>query len=183
MNVETTSFAGLRLIRPRTFGDARGFFRETFRAAQYAAAGIPGPFVQDNHSRSSAGVLRGLHYQLDFPQGKLVSVVRGEIFDVSVDLRRRSPTFGKWFGATLTEMGGEQVYVPPGFAHGFFTLSTLADVVYKCTEVYHPEDEHTLLWNDPALAINWPSGERRLSEKDTRGLTLAQAAVFESDPR
>src|ERR1051326_1029997 len=151
-----TELAGVVVIAPRVFDDERGFFMETFQRQKFAAAGIDLEFVQDNHSRSRRGVLRGLHYQLAHPQGKLVRAVSGSIFDVAVDLRRGSPTFGSWYGCELTDSNRRQIYIPPGFAHGFCVLSDTADVIYKCTELYHPEDERTLLWNDPALGIQWP---------------------------
>jgi len=156
------------VIEPSVFGDQRGFFLETFQASRYAElANINLPFVQDNHSRSTRGVLRGLHFQVRRPQGKLVRVVRGEVFDVAVDLRRDSPTFGLWHGVILNEENKRQFWVPPGFAHGFLVLSELADFEYKCTDYYAPDDEGVILWNDPDLAIDWPGGlEIQLSDKD-----------------
>jgi len=167
------------LIEPRVFEDSRGFFMETFRKSHFIEAGLPAEFLQDNHSRSCRGTLRGLHYQIEHAQGKLVRVVRGDIFDVAVDLRRKSPTFGRSIGTTLSETNRLQLYIPPGFAHGFCVVSEFADVVYKCTDWYYPEHEHVLLWNDPALGIAWPVQEPILSEKDKRGAPLAQAACFD----
>src|SRR5262249_7063611 len=142
------------------------------------AAGIDVEFVQDNHSRSRRGVVRGLHYQLAHPQGKLVRAVAGKIFDVAVDLRRSSPTFGRWYGCELSESNRRQMYIPPGFAHGFCVLSEAADVVYKCTEPYHPDDERTLLWNDPSLGIPWPVANPIVSPKDARGRQLADCDCY-----
>jgi dTDP-4-dehydrorhamnose 3,5-epimerase len=172
MNVSTTPLPGVLVVEPKIFRDARGFFLETFQAAKYAAAGIPGPFVQDNQSRSAKGTLRGLHAQLKFPQGKLVRAVRGAIFDVIVDIRRASPTYKRWTAVELSEDNFKQCYVPPGFAHGFYTLSEVAEVEYKCTEIYHPVDELHLLWNDPDLGIRWPDTHPVLSAKDNAGVRL-----------
>lgn len=174
-----TDLPGVILIEPKVFEDARGFFMETYHRPRFAAAGIDVEFVQDNHSLSRRGTLRGLHYQLRYPQGKLVRVVRGEIFDVAVDIRRSSPTFGKWWGVTLSEANRRQVYIPPGLAHGFCVTSEAAEVVYKCTDVYRPEDERTVLWNDPAIGVKWPVEGVLVSEKDARGVRLAEAEVFE----
>lgn len=168
MNVIETEIPGALIIEPRVFGDQRGFFLETFQARRYAEIGLPGPFVQDNHSRSAYGVLRGLHFQWKFPQGKLVFVSRGEVFDVAVDLRRDSPAFGRWVGVTLSEENHRQFYVPPGCAHGFCVLSEIADFQYKCTDYYHPEDEGSLIWNDPDIGIQWPLETPGLSDKDAR---------------
>ena len=155
------------LIEPIRFGDERGFFKELYQDEHYQAAGIELPFVQDNLSRSRRGTLRGLHYQLPFAQGKLLSVVDGEVFDVAVDIRKGSPRFGHWVGERLTAENHRQLYVPPGFAHGFCVLSETADVLYKCTERYHPEAEQGLLWSDPELGIEWPGeDEPLLSDKD-----------------
>ncbi|MDZ7753979.1 MAG: dTDP-4-dehydrorhamnose 3,5-epimerase [Gammaproteobacteria bacterium] len=158
------------LIEPDVFGDSRGYFQETWHAKKYAELGLPADFVQDNHSRSTRGVLRGLHYQLDHPQGKLVRVVTGAVFDVAVDIRRGSPTFGHWAGAELTEENFHQLYVPPGFAHGFCVLSETADFLYKCTDFYAPESEHGIIWNDPDIGIQWPApggaADFRISDKD-----------------
>jgi dTDP-4-dehydrorhamnose 3,5-epimerase len=173
-----TELAGIVVIEPNVFEDERGFFMETFQRPKFAAAGIDVEFVQDNHSRSRQGVLRGMHYQLAHPQGKLVRVVHGSVLDVAVDLRRSSPTFGRWFGCELSELNRRQLYIPAGFAHGFCVTSEVADVIYKCTEVYIPQDERTLLWNDPALGINWPLAKPTVSAKDARGLPLSQVECF-----
>lgn len=173
-----TELAGVVVIEPKVFEDERGFFMETFHRPRFAAAGIDVEFVQDNHSRSRQGVLRGLHYQLTRPQGKLVRVVRGSVLDVAVDLRRSSPTFARWFGCELSEANRRQVYVPPGFAHGFCVTSEVAEVIYKCTDVYTPNDERTLLWNDPALGIHWPIANPVVSAKDERGVPLSRAECF-----
>ncbi len=179
MDVRQTDLPGVLLIEPKVFGDARGCFLETFSAQRYAEHGIVGPFVQDNFSRSRRGTLRGLHYQIEQPQGKLVQVLRGEIFDVAVDLRRSSPSFGKALGVTLSEHNHRQLYVPPGFAHGFLVLSEDADFVYKCTEYYAPQHERTLLWSDPALSLEWPlTGDPILSAKDQLGRPLSDADCF-----
>lgn len=179
MNVQTTPLKGLLLITPRVFGDARGFFLETFQAQRYAEAGIHDPFVQDNHSRSAHGVLRGLHYQISRPQGKLVMVTKGAVYDVAVDIRRGSPTFGHWFGSELNDVNHHQLYVPPGFAHGFCVLSEQADFVYKCTEYYAPDLERSILWNDPDIAINWPLETPSLSARDAQAPRLKD--VLEAD--
>lgn len=167
MNVIPTTLSGVLIFEPKSFGDARGFFVETFRDAIFREHGIPA-FVQDNQSRSRRGVLRGLHYQLIQPQGKLVRVARGRVFDVAVDVRRGSPTFGQWAGALLDDQTHRQLYVPPNFAHGFVVLSEEADFVYKCTDYYHPTSEAGIAWNDPALGIDWPISpdEVKVSEKD-----------------
>jgi dTDP-4-dehydrorhamnose 3,5-epimerase len=178
VNFQPTDLPGVVVIEPTVFEDDRGFFMESFHRPKFAAAGIDAEFVQDNHSRSRRGVLRGLHYQLKHPQGKLVRVIRGEIYDVAVDLRRSTPTFGCWYGCELDERNHRQMYVPPGFAHGFCVISESAEVIYKCTAVYHPEDEHTLLWNDPALGITWPLANPIISPKDERGLPLSAAPCF-----
>lgn len=180
MQVQTTPLNGLLVIEPKVFGDARGCFLETFHAQRYRAAGVESEFVQDNLSRSGRGTLRGLHYQRQFPQGKLVSVSFGSVFDVAVDLRRHSPTFGQWHAAELSDTNRRQMFIPPGFAHGFCVLSETADFAYKCTDYYRPDDERTLLWNDPAVGIAWPDIEPRiLSDKDRRGVPLSQADVYE----
>ncbi len=173
-----TDLPGVVVIEPKVFEDDRGFFMESFHRPKFAAAGIDVEFVQDNHSRSRRDVLRGLHYQLQNPQGKLVRVIRGEIYDVVVDLRRSGPTFGRWYGCQLNERNRRQMYVAPGFAHGFCVTSESAEVIYKCTAVYRPDDEHTLLWNDPALAITWPVANPIISPKDEQGLPLTAAACF-----
>ena len=180
MKVTRTAIPDVLIFEPTVFGDARGFFLESWnwRKAK-EASGLDLQFVQDNHSRSARGVLRGLHYQVKQSQGKLVFAVRGRIFDVAVDLRKSSPTFGKWVAAELTEDNHKQIWVPPGFAHGFLTLSDIADVYYKTTDYYAPEHEHTLIWNDPTVAIDWPlEGEPKLSDKDWRGKRLAELQVF-----
>jgi dTDP-4-dehydrorhamnose 3,5-epimerase len=168
------------LLVPDVFGDARGFFFESYNRRKFAAAtGLEVEFVQDNHSRSARNVLRGLHYQVRQPQGKLVRVVAGEIWDVAVDLRRASPTFGRWAAASLDAVSHRMLWVPPGFAHGFLVLSGTADVLYKTTDFYAPEHERTLLWNDPALAVHWPlAGEPVMTDKDRRGIPLAGAETF-----
>jgi dTDP-4-dehydrorhamnose 3,5-epimerase len=177
VKVIATKLQDCVIIEPRVFGDQRGFFLETFQAERYRdAAGIDLAFVQDNHSRSGAGVLRGLHFQKSKPQGKLVRVVRGEVFDVAVDIRPASPSFGQWQGVVLSEDNHRQFWVPPGFAHGFLVLSELADFEYKCTDYYDPSDEGSLAWNDPDLAIAWPAiegAEIKLSEKDALAPSFA----------
>ncbi|HLM46497.1 MAG TPA: dTDP-4-dehydrorhamnose 3,5-epimerase [Myxococcaceae bacterium] len=179
MNVLTTELAGLLIIEPKVFGDERGFFLETFNAQRYAEAGIPGPFVQDNYSRSVKGTLRGLHFQEPQPQGKLVSVVAGAVWDVAVDIRKGSPTFGKWVGVELTADNKRQFWVPPGFAHGFYVLSESADFQYKCTALYAPQHDRGLRWDDPDLAISWPlSGSPKLSAKDAAAPRLKDAALL-----
>lgn len=169
------------VIEPEVFGDDRGFFMETWRAEAFASAGIPAHFVQDNHSRSRRGSLRGLHYQLQQPQGKLVRVVIGSVFDVAVDLRKGSATFGQWVGSLLSAENRLQMWIPPGFAHGFLVLSDSADFVYKCTDYYNPTSERVLAWNDPDLAIDWPLGtdmDILLSKKDVAGVRLRDAECF-----
>lgn len=168
MNVIETGLKDCVIIEPKVFGDQRGFFLETFQAARYAeVANINLPFVQDNHSRSGKGVLRGLHFQVRKPQGKLVRVVKGEVFDVAVDLRPDSTTFGQWHGEILSEDNKRQFWVPPGFAHGFLVMSEVADFEYKCTDYYDPSDEGAIRWDDAELAIEWPSDfDIQLSEKD-----------------
>lgn len=172
MKVSETSLPGVLLIEPRVFRDGRGLFWETYHAERYANLGIPTGFVQDNSSRSVRGTLRGLHYQLRRPQGKLVWVTRGEVFDVVVDIRRGSPHFGRWVGVTLSGEAPRQLYIPPGFAHGFCVTSKFADFAYKCTDVYVPDDERGLLWNDPEIGIQWPIAEPLLSDKDRGFPTL-----------
>jgi dTDP-4-dehydrorhamnose 3,5-epimerase len=176
-----TSLPGVKIIEPVVYGDPRGFFMETFQALRFAEAGLPTEFVQDNHSGSQRGILRGLHYQIRQTQGKLVRVVRGEIFDVAVDLRRSSASFGKWEGVILSAKNHRQLWIPPGFAHGFYVLSDWAEVVYKTTDYYAPQWERTLLWNDPQVGIGWPligGAAPRISEKDEQGKTLKDAQVF-----
>lgn len=172
MNVIKTEVEGALIIEPKVFGDERGFFLETFQVERYKElVGIELNFVQDNHSRSSKNVLRGLHFQKQKPQGKLVRVVRGEVFDVAVDIRKNSPTYGKWAGVLLSEENKCQFWVPPGLAHGFVVLSDIADFEYKCTDYYDPTDEGCLIWNDADIGIEWPEGiEPILSEKDRVGL-------------
>ena len=167
MKISHSKLEGCVIIEPRVFGDERGFFLETFQAVRYEQeAGIDLPFVQDNHSRSARGVLRGLHFQKTKPQGKLVRVVRGEVYDVAVDIRKGSATFGEWEGVTLSEDNKKQFWVPPGFAHGFVVLSDTADFEYKCTDYYDPSDEGCILWSDPDLDIPWPIANPVLSTKD-----------------
>ena len=181
MTIEPTPLAGVVVIRPKVFGDDRGFFFESWNRQQFQDAGIPSDFVQDNHSRSRQGILRGLHYQTEQPQGKLVRVAAGEVFDVAVDLRNDSPTCGQWFGCMLSAENKAQLWVPPGFAHGFYVLSPYADFLYKCSDYYHPESEVTLAWNDPTVAIDWPLVDGQppeLSAKDDAGLGWAQAPKF-----
>jgi len=178
MQFIATEIPGVNVVEPKVFEDERGFFMETFHQPRFAAGGIELPFVQDNHSRSKRGVLRGLHYQLRYPQGKLVRAVRGESFDVAVDLRRSSPTFGRWFGTTLSETNRRQLYVPPGLAHGFCVLSEVAEVLYKTTDVYHPEDERTVQWNDPDIGVAWPIDDPVVSAKDAKGTPLNEAECY-----
>jgi dTDP-4-dehydrorhamnose 3,5-epimerase len=174
-----TAIADVFMIAPKVFGDERGFFLESYNRRAMAELGIDAEFVQDNHSRSAKGVLRGLHYQIRQPQGKLVRVVAGEIYDVAVDIRRSSPTFGRWVGMTLSADNRRMAWVPPGFAHGFYVTSDTAEVLYKATDYYAPEHERSLLWDDPALAIDWPlAGEPLLSDKDRKGLPLSVAEVY-----
>ena len=166
MKVQETALPGVLVVEPLVHRDARGFFLETWREEQYRAAGISGPFVQDNHSRSTVGTLRGLHAQLSRPQGKLVRVIEGEIFDVAVDIRPHSPTFGRWVGERLDQDNFRQLWVPPGFAHGFCVLTETAQVVYKCTDYYDRADEITISWRDPEVAIEWPIADPLVSAKD-----------------
>lgn len=182
MNVRPASIPDVLVLEPKVYGDDRGFFMESWNARAFAAAGIGAAFVQDNHSRSARGVLRGLHYQLRQPQGKLVRVVSGEIWDVAVDLRRSSPSFGRWTGERLDAASHRMLWIPPGFAHGFLVLSGTADVLYKTSDYYAPEHERSLLWSDPALGIDWPLAEAGgtpvTSERDRRGQPLAEADTF-----
>ena len=173
MNVDSTPLPGLLVITPRVFADARGFFLELFHAEKYAAHGIVGPFVQDNWSHSVKDTLRGLHFQDPRAQGKLVCVTRGAAFDVAVDIRDGSKTFGQWFGLELSDSNRKQLWIPPGFAHGFCALSDETDFVYKCTEVYAPECEHSILWNDPEIGIDWPTKTPLLSKKDLAARPLS----------
>ncbi|GAB1392833.1 dTDP-4-dehydrorhamnose 3,5-epimerase [Rhodocyclaceae bacterium] len=174
-----TAIPEVFLIEPKVFGDERGFFYESWNKQTLASIGLDVDFVQDNHSKSQRGVLRGLHYQIQHPQGKLVRVVAGEVFDVAVDLRQSSPTFGKWVGFTLSAENKRLAWIPPGFAHGFVVTSETAEFLYKTTDYYFPEHERSLLWNDPAVGIVWPLvGEPQLAKKDAAGLPLAEAEVF-----
>ena len=166
MKVIPTELAEVLIIEPQVFGDARGFFLETYQQQRYAAAGLPQTFVQDNHACSAPGTLRGLHYQVKHPQGKLVRCVRGAIFDVAVDIRRGSPTFAQWVGVELSAENKRQLYIPPGFAHGYCVPQVESEVEYKCTDFYRPEDESGVIWNDPGIGIRWPVAQPRLSEKD-----------------
>lgn len=181
MNIIPTALPEVVVLEPKVFGDARGFFFESFNQRAFdAATGTAHQFVQDNHSRSTKGVLRGLHYQIEQAQGKLVRVASGAVFDVAVDIRRSSPRFGQWVGVELSEQNQRQLWVPPGFAHGFLVLSASADFLYKTTDYYAPAHERCIAWNDPALGIVWPlAGEPpQVSAKDAQGATLAEAAVF-----
>lgn len=180
MQVIQTALPDVLIIEPKVFGDSRGFFMESYNAHRFReVTGLDVDFVQDNHSRSGKGVLRGLHYQIRQPQGKLVRVVRGSVFDVAVDLRRNSPAFGKWVGVELSEDNHRQLWIPPGFGHGFLVLSESADFLYKATDYYAPEHERCVRWNDPAVAIAWPlDGEPVLSAKDRDGKPLGEAEVF-----
>lgn len=176
LQVIETKLPGVLLIKPNFFEDPRGFFMETYQQREYAEAGIASTFVQDNRSHSIRNTLRGLHYQLEQPQGKLIYAVTGEIFDVAVDIRQGSPTFGKWTGIILSEMNKYQIYVPEGFAHGFCVMSKTADIIYKCTDFYKPGDEYGILWDDPDLDIDWDVDNVVLSEKDARNKRLADVA-------
>lgn len=179
MKVERTAIPEVLVLEPKVFGDARGFFMETWNERTFENLGIKEKFVQDNHSRSSKNVLRGLHYQLRQAQGKLVRVTAGEIWDVAVDLRRSSPSFGRWVGARIDAESKRMLWIPAGFAHGFLVLSERAEVLYKTTDYYAPEHERTLLWNDPALAIAWPlAGDPVMTDKDRHGKPLAAADTF-----
>lgn len=182
MNFTPTFIPEVILVEPRVHGDARGFFMETYQQKEFATAGIDYEFVQDNHSRSTQGALRGLHYQLKHTQGKLFRVIIGEVFDVAVDLRCSSPTFGKWVGFTLSAENKRMLWVPPGFAHGFYTISDFVEVIYKTTDYYAPEYERSIIWNDPDINIQWPELTKEkliLSPKDAQGMTLQEAEVFE----
>jgi len=179
MKVTPTALPDVRLIEPRVFGDERGFFFESWNARAFAAAGLPATFVQDNHSRSARGVLRGLHYQVERPQGKLVRVIHGEIFDVAVDLRRESPSFGRWAGEVLSAENRRQLWIPEGFGHGFVVLSDSAEVLYKTTDYWYPEHERSVLWNDPAIGIVWPLTQAPvLAPKDALAKRLNEAQVY-----
>ncbi len=174
MRFVPTELPDVIVVEPDIHRDGRGFFLETYHAEKYRGGGIDGPFIQDNHSQSVAGTLRGLHLQMRRPQGKLIRVIQGEIFDVAVDVRRGSPTFSRWVGVTISADNFKQCYVPPGFAHGFLVVSPMAQVEYKCTDLYDPASEIGVAWNDPALAIAWPVAEPLLSDRDRRHPTLAQ---------
>ena len=179
MRIQPTAIPDVLLVEPDVHGDARGFFFESYNRRALAAAGIDAEFVQDNHSRSRRGVLRGLHYQIEHAQGKLVRAAEGEVFDVAVDLRRRSPTFGRHVAMMLSATNRRMLYIPPGFAHGFIVTSESADFLYKTTDYWHPEHERTLLWNDRALGIAWPAGiEPILAAKDVAGVPLASADCY-----
>lgn len=179
MRVSATAIPDVRMIEPKVFGDARGFFFESWNARAFADAGIDAAFVQDNHSRSHRGVLRGLHYQIEHAQGKLVRVIEGEVFDVAVDLRRSSPTFGRHVGVALSAENRRMLFIPPGFAHGFLVVSDTAEFLYKTTDYWYPEHERTLLWSDPALGIGWPEGiAPALAPKDAAGVLLAAAECY-----
>ena len=179
MEFNPLNIADVVLFTPKIHKDHRGFFLETYRASAFIENGIAGPFVQDNYSGSGKGVLRGLHYQIQHTQGKLISVTAGKIFDVAVDLRKSSATFGQSAGVILDSERKQQLWVPPGFAHGYYVISDWAEITYKCTDYYEPASERTLLWNDPAIGIAWPlDGEPVLSEKDIRGVPLGDAEVF-----
>lgn len=176
-----TALSSVLVLEPTVYGDERGFFFESFNQRDFRqATGLEVQFVQDNHSKSSRGVLRGLHYQIEHPQGKLVRVTQGRVFDVCVDLRRRSPHFGKWFGFELSAENKRQIWIPPGFAHGFLVMSDMAEFLYKTTEYWYPEHERTLRWNDPRVGIDWPlSGAPLLAAKDLEGKLLEQADLFD----
>jgi len=181
MDFTPLTLEGVVLIRPRMWDDGRGFFFESWHHEKFSAAGIPAQFVQDNHSKSAQGTLRGLHYQIQHPQGKLVRVTAGEVYDVVVDIRRSSPTFGRWLGCTLSAENRHMLWVPPGFAHGFYVVSECAEFLYKCTDFYAPEHERSIRWDDPELDIPWPlvgGGAPTLSKRDAAGTLLRDAEVF-----
>ena len=180
MVITETSIPEVLILEPTLHGDDRGFFMETYRRMYFEQRGLTFDFVQDNQSRSAQGTLRGLHFQREFPQGKLVRVISGEVFDVAVDLRESSATFGQWVGEMLSAENHRQLWVPPGFAHGFYVLSDSADLCYKCTDYYHPEDDHSLLWNDPDIGIEWPllSSVPLLSAKDANAKPLAAIPLY-----
>ncbi|MDQ3282483.1 MAG: dTDP-4-dehydrorhamnose 3,5-epimerase [Acidobacteriota bacterium] len=180
MNVIETSLPGVLILEPRVFGDPRGWFMEIFNAETFRAHGLPDTFAQDNHSASARDVVRGLHYQLENPQGKLVRCIRGAIFDVAVDIRRSSPHFGKWTGVELSAENKRMLWVPPRFAHGFAVRSEEAEVLYKCTTLWHQASDRSLLWNDPEIGIDWRVESPSLSTKDAAGIPLAEAEVFSS---
>jgi dTDP-4-dehydrorhamnose 3,5-epimerase len=181
MNFTLTTIPGVLQVEPRVFEDPRGFFMETYQKEKFKQAGIDFDFVQDNHSRSIQGTLRGLHYQIRHAQGKLIRVVAGKVFDVAVDLRRSSPTFGKWEGCILSAENKMQLWLPPGFAHGFYTISDWAEVFYKATDFYSPDEERSIIWNDPTIAIDWPiiPGQLpTLSKKDLEGVLFLEAEIY-----
>jgi len=181
MQILRTSIPEILILEPKVFGDERGFFMETYQARQFIELGLPTQFVQDNHSGSRQGILRGLHYQIRQAQGELVRVISGEIFDVAVDLRKASPSFGKWVGATLSAQNKHLIWIPPGFAHGFYVLSDWAEIVYKATDYYAPEWERSILWNDPELGIEWPLNDQQppiLSAKDANGVLFKDAETY-----
>jgi dTDP-4-dehydrorhamnose 3,5-epimerase len=181
VKITPTALAEVLVVEPRVFGDERGFFFESWNARSFAEAGIPAKFVQDNHSRSARGVLRGLHYQIAQPQGKLVRVVRGSVFDVAVDIRRSSPTFGRWVGVELSADNRKMLWVPPGFAHGFLSLEDGTEFLYKCTDFYAPDHERTILWSDRQIGIDWPlppGVSPALAGKDAAGQSLDSAEVY-----
>lgn len=183
MQIVETAIPDVLIVEPSVFGDERGFFMESFNRRAFGDAGLPTEFVQDNHSRSARGVLRGMHYQMQQTQGKLVRVTAGAVYDVAVDMRRDSGTFGRWVGVELTSENKRQLWVPEGFAHGFYTLSDSADFQYKCTDYYAPEHERSLLWNDPEVGIEWPldrGGVPQLAAKDAAGVPLSEAEAFVS---
>jgi dTDP-4-dehydrorhamnose 3,5-epimerase len=177
LKVEKTKLPGVVILHPKVFADDRGFFMETYHQVFFGEQGLPDQFVQDNHSRSSKGVLRGLHYQYPQWQGKLVRVINGEIFDVAVDIRRDSPDFGKWVGVYLSEANHQQLYVPPGYAHGFCVVSDFADVVYKCTTVYKPQDDAAIRWDDPEIGVEWPVDSPLVSDKDRQAPLLSEVHI------
>ena len=180
MNITETSIPEVLLLQPHIHGDDRGFFMETFRLSHFLDRGLEVEFVQDNHSRSKRNTLRGLHFQLEKPQGKLVRVLAGEVFDVAVDIRRSSPTFGRWVGEYLSSENNKQLWIPPGFAHGFYVTSETADLAYKCTDYYSPGDDHSLLWSDPNIGIEWPNHTELpcLSEKDRNASVLGAIPTY-----
>tara|TARA_R110002072_G_scaffold199743_3_gene357464 strand:- start:61 stop:609 length:549 start_codon:yes stop_codon:yes gene_type:complete len=182
MKFVETPLKDVYVVEPKVFGDSRGFFMETWNEETFQVAGFDLKFVQDNHSRSAHGILRGLHFQMEHTQGKLVRVTSGEVFDVAVDLRRSSPTLGQWFGVSLNAENHRMLWVPPGFAHGFYVTSDYADFIYKCTDIYHPASEQSLAWNDPTVGIEWPvppGEEPQLSDKDAQGLSWNDAPRFD----
>lgn len=181
ITVSKAPIEGLYIIEPTKHGDSRGYFMETYNYNDMKEAGLDMVFVQDNQSMSTKGVLRGLHFQKQYPQGKLVRVIKGEVFDVAVDIRKGSPTFGKWFGEILSEENCRQFYISPGFAHGFYVLSDVAEFCYKCTDFYHPGDEGGIIWNDPDIGIEWPglTGEPILSEKDRNLFEIKTAIKYD----